>query len=86
MMIEGSGRVIETVDEATAFSQVHPGAVYLHQGESFLVTDLDMENGLVFARPAELEYYTQTNHITDIRIVQVEEEEQFRCSAEFRWQ
>ena len=74
VMIEGSGRVIETVDEATAFSQVHPGAVYLHQGESFLVTDLDMENGLVFARPAELEYYTQTNHITDIRIVQVEEE------------
>ena len=74
VVIEGTGRVIETVDEATAFSQVHPGAVYLHQGESFLVTDLDLDNSLAFARPTDVDYYTQTNHITDIRIVQVEEE------------
>ena len=73
VVIEGTGRIIETVDEATAFSQVHPGAVYLHQGESFLVTNLDMDNGLAFARPTDVDYYTQTNHITDIRIVQVEE-------------
>ena len=76
VVIEGTGRVIETVDEATAFSQVHPGAVYLHQGESFLVTDLDMGNGLAFARPTDVDYYTQTNHATDIRIVQVEEKKQ----------
>ena len=74
VVLEGAGRVIETVDESTAFSQVHPGAVYLHQGEPFLVTRLDMENGLAFARPTDVQYYTQTNHVTDIRIVQVEEE------------
>ena len=73
VVVEGTGRIIETVDEATAFSQVHPGAVYLHQGESFLVTELDMDNGLAFARPTDVDYYTQTNHITDIRIVQIEE-------------
>ena len=74
VVVEGTGRVIETVDEATAFSQVHPGAVYLHQGESFLVTDLNLDAGLAFARPTDVDYYTQTNHTTDIRIVQVEEE------------
>ena len=35
VVLEGSGRVIETVDEGTAFSQAHPGAVYLHQGSRF---------------------------------------------------
>ena len=74
VLLEGSGRVIETIDEGTAFSQVHPGAIYLHQGESFMVTELDMEAGLAFAIPADVEFYTQTNHATDIRIVQVEKQ------------
>lgn len=74
VVIEGTGRTIETVDEGTAFSQIHPGAVYLHQGESFLVTNLDLDAGLAFARPTDVDYYTQTNHNTDIRIVQVEKE------------
>ena len=63
VVLEGSGRVIETVDEGTAFSQAHPGAVYLHQGESFLVTELDMHAALVFVRPTDVDYYTQTNHV-----------------------
>ena len=38
------------------------------------MTDLNLEAGLAFARPTDVDYYTQTNHNTDIRIVQVEEE------------
>lgn len=38
-----TGRVIGTVDEAAAHSQVHTGAVHLHQGETWVVTDLDLE-------------------------------------------
>ena len=38
-----TGRVIGTVDEASAHSQVHTGAVHVHQGESWVVTDLDLE-------------------------------------------
>ena len=84
VVLEGSGRVIETVDEGTAFSQAHPGAVYLHQGESFLVTELDIDAALVFVRPTDVDYYTQTNHVTDLRIVQVEEEKRSAGVAVYR--
>lgn len=37
-----SGRVIGTVDESSAHSQVHTGAVHVHQGQTFVVTNLDL--------------------------------------------
>lgn len=64
-----SGRLLETVEEANAFFQLHPGAVYLHQGESYLVTELDLTIRTAYARPAETSYYTQTKDITDISII-----------------
>ena len=45
-----SGRVLEHVDEAGALSQLHPGAVYLHQGEAYLVERLDVEAGVAYLR------------------------------------
>lgn len=38
-----SGRVLGTIDEASAHSQVHTGAVHVHQGDPFVVTDLDLD-------------------------------------------
>jgi len=65
----GSGRLLETIEEANAFFQVHPGAVYLHQGESYLVTALDLTAHTALAVPTEAQYYTQTKDITEISIV-----------------
>ena len=36
------GRLVGTVDEGRAFDLVHPGAVYLHQGQPYQVTRLDL--------------------------------------------
>ena len=41
-----SGRVLGTIDEASAHSQVHTGAVHVHQGDPFVVTDLDLEQSV----------------------------------------
>jgi DEAD/DEAH box helicase domain-containing protein len=38
-----SGRVLGTVDEDRALTTVHAGAVYVHQGQPHVVTDLDLE-------------------------------------------
>lgn len=38
-----TGRVVGTVDEASAHAQVHTGAVHVHQGEAWVVTELDLE-------------------------------------------
>ena len=34
---EATGRLIGTMDEPSAHRYAHDGAVYLHQGESYLV-------------------------------------------------
>jgi len=66
--------LLETVEASVAFFQIHPGAIYLHQGESYLVTDLDLDNRTACAEPTSASYYTQTKEIEDLRIVK-----QTRC-------
>jgi len=63
--------LLETIEASTAFSRVHPGAIYLHQGESYLVTELDLANRTAYAEPTTASYYTQAKEITDLRIVKV---------------
>ena len=41
----GTGRVLGTIDEASAHTQVHTGAVHVHQGDTYVVTELDLEQG-----------------------------------------
>ena len=40
-----------TVDTVRALSTVHPGAVHIHQGRSFVVDELDLDDGLALAHP-----------------------------------
>jgi len=63
--------LLETVDSSTAFFQIHPGAIYLHQGESYLVTELDLTGRTAYAEPTKAAYYTQSKDITDLHIVKV---------------
>ena len=64
-----SGAILETVEEASAMLQLHPGAVYLHKGETYVVTDLDLETRTAEAVPGEVEYYTQPASYTETRIL-----------------
>jgi DEAD/DEAH box helicase domain-containing protein len=57
-----------TVDEARAFEQVHPGAVYLHQGETYVVRALDLEGKVARVRRREVDYYTEPRTVTDLEI------------------
>jgi DEAD/DEAH box helicase domain-containing protein len=62
-------RQIEVMDAGIACGRVHPGAVYIHQGDSYLVKSLDLEEGLVKLVPTEVDYYTQPLEINNIQIV-----------------
>ena len=64
-----SGRVMEHVDEYSAFSQLHPGAVYLHLGESYVVESLDLDAHIASLRRGEPAYYTNAHVVIDIRVV-----------------
>ena len=66
----GSGRVLEHVDEAAAFTQLHPGAVYLHQRESYIVEELNIRARVAYLTTTRVPYYTDARDVTDIRIIE----------------
>jgi DEAD/DEAH box helicase domain-containing protein len=69
IVLEDTGEMIGTADEHRAFGTLHPGAVYLHQGEQFLVRKLDLVSRLALVEEADPDYYTQARDVTDIVIV-----------------
>ncbi len=71
-VIDGeSGRLLETVEASVAFFQIHPGAIYLHQGEAYLVKDLDLIRRIAWVQSSDADYYTQSMDITDLRITRL---------------
>lgn len=62
-------RTLEEIEASSAPQRVHPGAIYLHQGESYLVTRFDAEMGYAVLRPAEVDYYTAPREWSDVRIM-----------------
>jgi len=66
-----TGSLMETVESSVAFFQVHPGAIYLHQGESYLITKLDLTNRVAYAEPTSANYYTETKEIHDLHVLKV---------------
>ncbi len=63
-----SGVLIEHVDAGMVFAQLHPGAVYLHKGEPFLVTELDEISRTARVRRHRDPYYTVSRDHTDLTI------------------
>ncbi|MFI0354417.1 DEAD/DEAH box helicase [Actinomadura sp. 9N407] len=65
-----TGRLLGTVDEASAHTTVHEGAVYIHQGESYLVQTLDLDDSVALVEAADPDYSTTARDVTDIGIVE----------------
>ena len=57
---------IGTVDEGRAFDSVHPGAVYLHQGQHFRVHRLDLDDRAAWVDAADGAEWTEARTVTDL--------------------
>jgi DEAD/DEAH box helicase domain-containing protein len=66
---EATGRLIGTMDEPSAHRYVHDGAVYLHQGESYLVSRLDLAGSVALVEAGDPGYTTQARDVTDIDVI-----------------
>jgi DEAD/DEAH box helicase domain-containing protein len=67
----GTGRMLGTVDAASAPATAHAGAVYLHRGESYLVEELDLEAGVAVVKPADPDFRTDARSVADVEVVRV---------------
>jgi DEAD/DEAH box helicase domain-containing protein len=62
------GEILGSVDSARAFSTVHDGAVYLHMGRSYSVSELDLHGRRALVEPFTGNWYTQPKKETDTHI------------------
>ncbi len=68
LAVEGAAsRVIGKIDYNSAFWLTHPQAVYFHEGQSYLVTDFDLDNAVVQLEERDTDYYTDAMSDTEVQ-------------------
>ncbi len=83
------GKPPQTIGTLERFSVpllLHEGAVYMHEGQTYIVERLDWEAGLAYVQPAEVDYYTEASANIEVQISQTLAEEDegplHRCFGE----
>ncbi|MGA4731020.1 DEAD/DEAH box helicase [Micromonospora taraxaci] len=66
-----TGRLLGTVDGGSSHFLLHPGAVYLHQGVSYVVDELDLADGCALVHVEEPDWSTHARDVTDLSVVSV---------------
>ena len=68
-ILEGdTGRMVGSTGVGQAPASVHPGAVYLHQGDSYVVDSLNFEDGIAFVHAEDPGYTTFARELTAIDV------------------
>jgi DEAD/DEAH box helicase domain-containing protein len=60
---------IGLVDKNSAYWMVHPGAIYLHEGETYIVNNLDLDQDIAYLSPASQDYYTESESKTSFNLI-----------------
>jgi DEAD/DEAH box helicase domain-containing protein len=68
-VMEDRPMTIGTVDGESALWMVHPGAIYLHEAQSFFVKDLNLEEHVAYLKPIESDYYTEPLQSTEVTVL-----------------
>ncbi|MFP4249612.1 MAG: DEAD/DEAH box helicase [Armatimonadota bacterium] len=79
--VVGESGLLGTVDADSAFRIVHPGAVYLHAGESFVVEELDLDEQVAWVREEEPGYYTRPMSASKMSVLGWDEEREMPSTA-----
>ncbi|HXC82641.1 MAG TPA: DEAD/DEAH box helicase [Trebonia sp.] len=66
---EETGRLVGTMDEPSAHRFVHDGAVYLHQGDAYLVNKLDLAERVALVECRDPGYTTAARDVTEIDVI-----------------
>jgi len=67
--------VIGEVDYFSAPIFLHPEAIYLHRAEQFQVTQLDWEGRKAYVKETKVDYYTDAETKTDLKVLSIFNEE-----------
>ncbi len=73
-ILDPHDQLVGTVDRGRATAVVHPGAVYLHQGDAWLVTGLDLTTGMASVIPHHGDEFTSPRTEVDLRVLCIDTE------------
>ncbi|MEW2221696.1 DEAD/DEAH box helicase [Streptomyces sp. NPDC006990] len=71
---DGTGRLLGTVDAGAAHTTVHEGAVHLHQGRTYVVRRLDLEDSAALVEEASPPWTTMARDTTSLAVLKTEAE------------
>ncbi len=69
VVIECDGQIIGETERTTAPMRVYPGAIYMHQGQTYHVYELDWVNGRARTTQRESDYYTQPSTASEVVVL-----------------
>ncbi|MBE7550588.1 MAG: DUF1998 domain-containing protein [Anaerolineales bacterium] len=80
LQVEGEDgwQTIGEVDEASAPWMVHPQAIYLHEGQTYRVEALDLDQNLARLHPSQADYYTEPKRETTVQLIATTSEAEVR--------
>ena len=71
---ESDERVLGEIDGFRVYREAHPGAIYLHRGQTFRVASLDPETRKVRVAAARVSYHTRVRSAKDTQILEIFEQ------------
>ena len=72
------GRLLETMDRGQAYREAHKGAIMLHQGETYVVNEMDLETHTIRVTETDVDYYTQPLKEIELKILETLETKEFK--------
>ncbi|MFI9505799.1 DEAD/DEAH box helicase [Nocardia sp. NPDC052566] len=72
-----TGRLLGTADAARAMATLHEGAVHLHQGEVYVVDELDLDGGVAFVHAGDPGWTTSAREVTSIAIETITDQREY---------
>lgn len=69
-IVDGTtGKILGSIDTGRARTQVHPGALYLHMGESYVVDELDLDDKVAIVRPEDPGWTTSAREKVSLDLI-----------------
>ncbi|MCC3294012.1 DEAD/DEAH box helicase [Arthrobacter sp. zg-Y411] len=72
-----TGTLLGTMDSPQAQYQAHTGAIYVHQGTTYLVDELNEADHCAMVTRTNPEFYTQARDITQVAVLETERTEEW---------
>jgi DEAD/DEAH box helicase domain-containing protein len=70
LQVENNLRTLGELDYASSLWMAHPGAIYLHEGDTYFVKELDLEKNVAIVEPSALSYFTEPIKSQKVAIIQ----------------